>query len=152
MCCDCCLLGKAAQEQGLPCDHSLTVGYQCGLVSRACCVDGAPDNQTAPAGQTECGCRINNHAVGDSFLTFVCIKAVNFTVRVIKQNTIEKPHKISQNTGGWTWKLRKIRWRNQSTTGVIKHKPTLPPGGCMWSLPLAFTGGREWLFAWQTNK
>uniref|UniRef100_A0A8C9Z093 Fibulin-1 n=1 Tax=Sander lucioperca TaxID=283035 RepID=A0A8C9Z093_SANLU len=46
MCCDCCLLGKATQEQGLPCDHNLSVGYQCGLVSRACCVDGAPDNQT----------------------------------------------------------------------------------------------------------
>ncbi|XP_071378780.1 fibulin-1 isoform X2 [Centroberyx affinis] len=45
-CCDCCLLGKAAQEHGLPCDHSLSLGYQCGLVSRACCMDGAPDNQT----------------------------------------------------------------------------------------------------------
>ncbi|KAM4618569.1 fibulin-1 isoform 1-T1 [Polymixia lowei] len=47
-CCDCCLLGKSAQEQGLPCDHSLALGYQCGLVSRACCTDGAPDNQTTP--------------------------------------------------------------------------------------------------------
>uniref|UniRef100_A0A3B4VNG8 Fibulin-1 n=1 Tax=Seriola dumerili TaxID=41447 RepID=A0A3B4VNG8_SERDU len=53
MCCDCCLLGKAAQEQGLPCDHNLSVGYQCTLVSRACCVDGAPDNQTTAAGQTD---------------------------------------------------------------------------------------------------
>ncbi|KAL0968016.1 hypothetical protein UPYG_G00261110 [Umbra pygmaea] len=41
MCCDCCLLGRAAQEQGLPCDHRLSLGYQCGLVSRACCDDGA---------------------------------------------------------------------------------------------------------------
>ncbi|XP_061917213.1 fibulin-1 isoform X3 [Entelurus aequoreus] len=46
MCCDCCLLGKTGQEQGLPCDHSLALGYQCGLVYRACCVDGAPDNHT----------------------------------------------------------------------------------------------------------
>ncbi|KAM6937287.1 fibulin-1 [Xenentodon cancila] len=46
MCCDCCLLGKAAHELGIPCDHSLSVGYQCSLVSRACCVDGASDNQT----------------------------------------------------------------------------------------------------------
>lgn len=53
MCCDCCLLGKAHQDQGLPCDHSLNVGYQCGLVSRACCVDGAPDNQTTPTEQPE---------------------------------------------------------------------------------------------------
>lgn len=43
MCCDCCLLGKAAQEIGLACDHSLSVGYQCGLVSRACCTHGNPD-------------------------------------------------------------------------------------------------------------
>lgn len=55
MCCDCCLLGKTGQEQGLPCDHSLSLGYQCGLVYRACCVDGVPDNQTAPTGQTERG-------------------------------------------------------------------------------------------------
>uniref|UniRef100_A0A672HSG1 Fibulin-1 n=1 Tax=Salarias fasciatus TaxID=181472 RepID=A0A672HSG1_SALFA len=48
MCCDCCLVGKAAQEQGLPCDHSLSMGYQCGLVSRACCVHGDSDNQTQP--------------------------------------------------------------------------------------------------------
>uniref|UniRef100_A0AAQ6A210 Fibulin-1 n=1 Tax=Amphiprion ocellaris TaxID=80972 RepID=A0AAQ6A210_AMPOC len=55
MCCDCCLLGKAAQENGIPCDHNLSVGYQCSLVSRACCVDGASNNQTAPTSQTECG-------------------------------------------------------------------------------------------------
>uniref|UniRef100_A0A6Q2YR45 Fibulin-1 n=1 Tax=Esox lucius TaxID=8010 RepID=A0A6Q2YR45_ESOLU len=48
MCCDCCLLGRAAQEQGLPCDHSLSLGYQCGLVSRACCHDRAPDVETKP--------------------------------------------------------------------------------------------------------
>ncbi|CAL8359156.1 unnamed protein product [Lota lota] len=45
-CCECCLLGKAAQEHNLPCDHSLALGYQCGLVSRACCVDGASLNNT----------------------------------------------------------------------------------------------------------
>ncbi|XP_029010122.1 fibulin-1 isoform X2 [Betta splendens] len=49
MCCDCCLLGKAAQEQGQACDHSLSVGHQCGLVYHACCVK--KDNQS-PA-QTE---------------------------------------------------------------------------------------------------
>ncbi|XP_008310444.1 fibulin-1 isoform X2 [Cynoglossus semilaevis] len=53
MCCDCCLLGKALQELGLSCDHNLSVGYQCGLVSRACCVDEVPDNQTISSGQTE---------------------------------------------------------------------------------------------------
>ncbi|CAB1323414.1 unnamed protein product [Coregonus sp. 'balchen'] len=46
MCCDCCLLGQAVQEQGLTCDHSLSLGYQCGLVSRGCCNDGAPDVET----------------------------------------------------------------------------------------------------------
>uniref|UniRef100_A0A8C7H879 Fibulin-1 n=1 Tax=Oncorhynchus kisutch TaxID=8019 RepID=A0A8C7H879_ONCKI len=46
MCCDCCLLGRAAREHGLTCDHSLSLGYQCGLVSRACCDDGAPDVET----------------------------------------------------------------------------------------------------------
>uniref|UniRef100_A0A8C7R8L1 Fibulin-1 n=1 Tax=Oncorhynchus mykiss TaxID=8022 RepID=A0A8C7R8L1_ONCMY len=47
MCCDCCLLGRAAREHGLTCDHSLSLGYQCGLVSRACCDDGAPDVETS---------------------------------------------------------------------------------------------------------
>ncbi|KAM4734166.1 fibulin-1 isoform 2-T2 [Anableps anableps] len=53
MCCDCCLLGKAAQELNIPCDHNMAVGYQCSLVSRACCRDGASDNQTAELGQSE---------------------------------------------------------------------------------------------------
>ncbi|KAM6960686.1 fibulin-1-like [Aplochiton taeniatus] len=53
MCCDCCLLGKAAQEQGLPCNHNLSLGYQCGLVFRSCCVDGIPDNQTLPTMTSE---------------------------------------------------------------------------------------------------
>lgn len=53
MCCDCCLLGKAAQELNIPCDHNLSVGYQCGLVSRACCRAGASDNQTPELGQSE---------------------------------------------------------------------------------------------------
>ncbi len=55
MCCDCCLLGKAAQKQGLLCDNNLSVGYQCGLVSRACCADGAADNKTIQRAQPECG-------------------------------------------------------------------------------------------------
>ncbi|XP_065133439.1 fibulin-1 isoform X3 [Paramisgurnus dabryanus] len=42
MCCECCLLGRAAQERGLSCDLNLPVGYQCGQVSRACCVDRLP--------------------------------------------------------------------------------------------------------------
>uniref|UniRef100_A0A669EAQ3 Fibulin-1 n=1 Tax=Oreochromis niloticus TaxID=8128 RepID=A0A669EAQ3_ORENI len=41
MCCDCCTLGKTAHELGLPCDHNLSVGHQCNLVSRACCVEGS---------------------------------------------------------------------------------------------------------------
>ncbi|XP_051545941.1 fibulin-1-like isoform X2 [Myxocyprinus asiaticus] len=44
MCCECCLLGRAAQEQDLSCDLSLPVGYQCGLVSRRCCLDRSPDS------------------------------------------------------------------------------------------------------------
>ncbi|XP_045408750.1 fibulin-1 isoform X1 [Lemur catta] len=39
-CCHCCLLGRAAQAQGQSCEYSLMVGYQCGLVFRACCVKG----------------------------------------------------------------------------------------------------------------
>ncbi|KAJ8262360.1 hypothetical protein GJAV_G00165540 [Gymnothorax javanicus] len=42
-CCECCILGKAAQNNGLGCDINLNVGYQCGLVFRACCVDGTPE-------------------------------------------------------------------------------------------------------------
>ncbi|XP_068168640.1 fibulin-1 isoform X1 [Antennarius striatus] len=53
MCCDCCLLGKVSQQQGLSCDHNLSVGYQCSLVSRACCVDGDQVNQTTPTGTPE---------------------------------------------------------------------------------------------------
>uniref|UniRef100_A0AAX7TIC4 Fibulin-1 n=1 Tax=Astatotilapia calliptera TaxID=8154 RepID=A0AAX7TIC4_ASTCA len=45
MCCDCCTLGKTAHELGLPCDHNLSVGHQCNLVSRACCVEGATAHQ-----------------------------------------------------------------------------------------------------------
>lgn len=46
VCCECCLLGRAAEEEGLSCDFSLSVSYQCGLVSRACCVDKLPENST----------------------------------------------------------------------------------------------------------
>ncbi|XP_072242359.1 fibulin-1 isoform X3 [Leuresthes tenuis] len=53
MCCDCCLLGKTAHELGIPCDHNLSVGYQCSLVSRACCAIEASGNQTAQATQIE---------------------------------------------------------------------------------------------------
>ncbi|KAM9376964.1 fibulin-1 isoform 2-T2 [Pholidichthys leucotaenia] len=53
MCCDCCLLGKTAQEKGIPCDHNLSVGYQCTLVSRACCRDGGSENQTESLDQIQ---------------------------------------------------------------------------------------------------
>ncbi|XP_026535037.1 fibulin-1 isoform X3 [Notechis scutatus] len=39
-CCYCCFLGKEAQKQGHSCEQSLLMGYQCGLVFRACCVEG----------------------------------------------------------------------------------------------------------------
>uniref|UniRef100_A0A8C2KUR0 Fibulin 1 n=1 Tax=Cyprinus carpio TaxID=7962 RepID=A0A8C2KUR0_CYPCA len=48
-CCECCLLGRAAQERGLSCDLTLAVWYQCGLVSRACCVDRSPNSDGKPA-------------------------------------------------------------------------------------------------------
>uniref|UniRef100_A0A8C5PJH2 Fibulin-1 n=1 Tax=Leptobrachium leishanense TaxID=445787 RepID=A0A8C5PJH2_9ANUR len=46
-CCDCCLLGKTANAQGHNCEQSLYLGYQCGLVFRACCVKGQ-DGSFAP--------------------------------------------------------------------------------------------------------
>ncbi|KAI1883384.1 hypothetical protein AGOR_G00230870 [Albula goreensis] len=52
-CCDCCLLGKAAQELGQGCEPSLSVGYQCGLVSRACCVDGSSEGEATPTATTD---------------------------------------------------------------------------------------------------
>ncbi|KAK1888497.1 Fibulin-1 [Dissostichus eleginoides] len=66
MCCDCCLLGKATLEKALPCDHTLSVGYQCGLVSRACCVHGAADNQTTPTQKTELPNKDETHENGNN--------------------------------------------------------------------------------------
>ncbi|XP_074534584.1 fibulin-1 isoform X1 [Halichoeres trimaculatus] len=66
MCCNCCLLGKAAQEQGLSCDHNLSVGYQCSLVYRACCEYEAQDNQTASAGQIEIPNQLETKEDGDN--------------------------------------------------------------------------------------
>ncbi|XP_015244924.1 PREDICTED: fibulin-1-like [Cyprinodon variegatus] len=66
ICCDCCLLGKAAQELNIPCDHNLFIGYQCSLVSRACCMDGVPDNQTAELEQSKL---TNNNATSGTDLT-----------------------------------------------------------------------------------
>ncbi|KAK5867050.1 hypothetical protein PBY51_011569 [Eleginops maclovinus] len=66
MCCDCCLLGKATLEKGLPCDHTLSLGYQCGLVSRACCVHGDADNQTTPTAKTELPNKDETHDNGDN--------------------------------------------------------------------------------------
>ncbi|XP_059537352.1 fibulin-1 isoform X1 [Myotis daubentonii] len=48
-CCHCCLLGRAAQAQGQSCEYNLMVGYQCGLVFRACCVKGQETSDLAPA-------------------------------------------------------------------------------------------------------
>lgn len=48
-CCHCCLLGRAAQAQGQSCEYSLMVGYQCGLVFRACCVKGQETPDFAPS-------------------------------------------------------------------------------------------------------
>ncbi|KAI1238914.1 hypothetical protein IHE44_0012006 [Lamprotornis superbus] len=36
-CCHCCLLGKTAQVQGQSCEPNPKIGYQCGIVFRACC-------------------------------------------------------------------------------------------------------------------
>ncbi|XP_058424132.1 fibulin-1 isoform X2 [Diceros bicornis minor] len=47
-CCHCCLLGRAAQAQGQSCEYNLMVGYQCGLVFRACCVKGQETADFAP--------------------------------------------------------------------------------------------------------
>ncbi|XP_074128264.1 fibulin-1 isoform X2 [Sminthopsis crassicaudata] len=47
-CCHCCLLGKAAQAQGQSCEYNLMIGYQCGLVYRACCVKGQETSELAP--------------------------------------------------------------------------------------------------------
>uniref|UniRef100_A0A8C9QWK0 Fibulin-1 n=1 Tax=Scleropages formosus TaxID=113540 RepID=A0A8C9QWK0_SCLFO len=40
MCCECCLLGRALQDQKLSCHLGLPVSHQCGQVSHACCLDG----------------------------------------------------------------------------------------------------------------
>ncbi|XP_042523280.1 fibulin-1 [Dipodomys spectabilis] len=47
-CCHCCLLGRAAQAPGQGCEPSLMLGYQCGLVFRACCVKGQESADFAP--------------------------------------------------------------------------------------------------------
>uniref|UniRef100_A0A8D0BVC0 Fibulin-1 n=1 Tax=Salvator merianae TaxID=96440 RepID=A0A8D0BVC0_SALMN len=45
-CCYCCFMGKVAQRQGNSCEQSLLMGYQCGLVFRACCVEGQENTDT----------------------------------------------------------------------------------------------------------
>uniref|UniRef100_I3MYC1 Fibulin-1 n=1 Tax=Ictidomys tridecemlineatus TaxID=43179 RepID=I3MYC1_ICTTR len=39
-CCHCCVLGRVAQARAQSCEPSLMIGYQCGMVFRACCVKG----------------------------------------------------------------------------------------------------------------
>nr|XP_015208785.1 PREDICTED: fibulin-1 isoform X1 [Lepisosteus oculatus] len=61
MCCDCCLLGRALHKQGLSCEQNLSLGYHCGLVSRACCdhsnseADAKPsqEDKALPASEVE---------------------------------------------------------------------------------------------------
>ncbi|XP_016065554.1 PREDICTED: fibulin-1 isoform X1 [Miniopterus natalensis] len=48
-CCHCCLLGRVAQARGQSCEYNLMVGYQCGLVFRACCVKGQETTDFAPS-------------------------------------------------------------------------------------------------------
>ncbi|XP_005994037.1 fibulin-1 isoform X1 [Latimeria chalumnae] len=47
-CCKCCLLGKKSQIQGLSCEQNLKLGYQCGLVYRACCEGGQESTTKTP--------------------------------------------------------------------------------------------------------
>ncbi|KAM5289060.1 fibulin-1 isoform 2-T2 [Ctenodactylus gundi] len=47
-CCHCCVLGRVAQARGQSCEPSLLLGYQCGLVFRACCVRGQETADFAP--------------------------------------------------------------------------------------------------------
>ncbi|XP_064174821.1 fibulin-1-like isoform X1 [Anguilla rostrata] len=79
MCCDCCLLGKAAQERGLSCDTSLSVGYQCGQVSRACCEDGSSD--TPKDTQAPGPGKVSPGETDDPLLTDVCKGAGNCAQR-----------------------------------------------------------------------
>lgn len=53
MCCDCCLLGKEAREQLLPCDHNLSVGHRCGQMFRNCCAHEPQVNQATPTQPTK---------------------------------------------------------------------------------------------------
>ncbi|KAM8892292.1 fibulin-1 isoform 1-T1 [Spinachia spinachia] len=71
MCCDCCLLGMATQAKNLPCDHDLSVGYQCSLVSRACCANGAPEEPSTDTIKTELANDENTNN-GDSELSDQC--------------------------------------------------------------------------------
>ncbi|XP_056909097.1 fibulin-1 isoform X1 [Takifugu flavidus] len=73
MCCDCCLLGKVAHEQSLPCDHNLSVGHRCGQVSRDCCAAEVQLNQTTPTLQTKLPAQDDTDKNGDnSVLTDEC--------------------------------------------------------------------------------
>uniref|UniRef100_A0A3Q4ABH0 Fibulin-1 n=1 Tax=Mola mola TaxID=94237 RepID=A0A3Q4ABH0_MOLML len=82
-CCDCCLLGKAAQEVGLPCDHSLSVGHRCSQVSKSCCLDGAPNNQSTSTQQKEC--RWENRIIYDKYCLFTLFVSKQETRFVLKR-------------------------------------------------------------------
>ncbi|TSK13428.1 Fibulin-1 [Bagarius yarrelli] len=46
VCCECCLLGREAQKQGLTCDMKL--GSQCGSVFQSCCMNQSEGNYIGP--------------------------------------------------------------------------------------------------------
>lgn len=109
MCCDCCLLGKAAQEQGLPCDHNLSVGYQCTVVSRACCADGASDKPTAATEQTESAWKkISNHALGNYFVCCTLDLCQRGNLHRHTEQHIHKQHKTDNYVKFKSQKIKQI--------------------------------------------
>uniref|UniRef100_A0AAY5F2S8 Fibulin-1 n=1 Tax=Electrophorus electricus TaxID=8005 RepID=A0AAY5F2S8_ELEEL len=86
VCCECCLLGRAAQEQGLTCDLNLSVSYQCGLVSRACCMDKSPESD---------GNLVQNHLL----VSHKCdINKYCYATEVYVENTTVWCHCLGNNT------------------------------------------------------
>lgn len=145
MCCDCCLLGKAAQELGLHCDHKLSVGHRCGTVFQSCCTERVPDNHTtttptpAPAPQTECGW-IKHYWCWILYFCIVCTKAGNWLECKFKKGNCQKT--ISWHTEKWEdWSAF------QCLAGVVMgpHSPLLGKAGkcCLISYSTNFTYSRS---------
>ncbi|TRY76051.1 hypothetical protein DNTS_031957 [Danionella cerebrum] len=59
MCCECCLLGRAAQERGV-CEMNLTLVHQCSQVARSCCTDSQPQNPEEQCKASGCAQRCLN--------------------------------------------------------------------------------------------